>query len=158
MTNQPRHSPDAQHAGHSGGPIRHSAVVHHDRGEVEAVQDALEAAMARCGYSKASLFAVRLSFQEGIANAFNHGHRNLPPNTPAKVEFAVTPAEVLIAIEDQGPGFKPDTVADCTLDENLEVPRGRGVMLIRAYMHEVRYNDKGNRVEMIFRAKPAASA
>ena len=130
-------------------------MVRHERSQVEAIQNAIDAAMASAGYSKASLFAVRLAFQEAIANAFNHGHRNLPPDTPARVEYRVSPAEVVIVIEDQGPGFQTDAVADCTLDENLEVPRGRGVMLIRNYMTEVRYNEKGNRIEMVYR-RPAA--
>ncbi|MBS0190481.1 MAG: ATP-binding protein [Phycisphaerales bacterium] len=136
-------------------PSQGSAVVRHERSQVEAIQNAIDAAMASAGYSKASLFAVRLAFQEAIANAFNHGHRNLPPDTPARVEYRVSPAEVVIVIEDQGPGFQTDAVADCTLDENLEVPRGRGVMLIRNYMTEVRYNEKGNRIEMVYR-RPAA--
>ena len=136
-------------------PSQGSAVVRHERSQVEAIQNAIDAAMASAGYSKASLFAVRLAFQEAIANAFNHGHRNLPTDTPARVEYRVSPAEVVIVIEDQGPGFQTDAVADCTLDENLEVPRGRGVMLIRNYMTEVRYNEKGNRIEMVHR-RPAA--
>lgn len=145
-------SPPAQTSTHRSG-----VVVHHERGELESLQNALDDAMTRAGYAKSALFAVRLAFQEAIANAFNHGHRSLPPETPATVDFSVTPSEVFIAVQDQGPGFKPDAVADCTLDENLEVPRGRGVMLIRAYMSDVRYNDKGNRIEMVYRRGNATS-
>ena len=134
-----------------------SVVVRHNRAEVEAIQNALDSAMSHAGYSKASLFAVRLAFQEAIANAFNHGHKTLPDDTPANVEFSVNAQTVTIAIEDQGPGFQSETVADCTLDENLEIPRGRGVMLIRNYMTDVRYNAKGNRIEMVYR-KPSPSA
>jgi serine/threonine-protein kinase RsbW len=132
-------------------------VVRHDRAEVEGIQNALDAAMAAAGFTKASLFAVRLAFQEAIANAFNHGHKTLPADTPATVHYSVNPREVVIAIEDQGPGFQSETVADCTLDENLEIPRGRGVMLIKNYMTEVRYNPKGNRIEMVYRRPPPAA-
>ena len=58
-------------------------------------------------------------------------------------------------IEDRGPGFDPGTVKDPTLDENLELPTGRGLLLIRAYMTSVEYNAKGNRVRMVY-TKPAA--
>lgn len=135
-------------------PLTGTFVVRHERGEVEKIQNTLDAAMSASGYSKASLFAVRLAFQEAIANAFNHGHKNLPSDTPAHVSYAVSTNEVTISIEDQGPGFECESVADCTLDENLEVPRGRGVMLIKNYMTEVRYNSKGNRIEMVYR-RPA---
>ena len=40
---------------------------------------------------------------------------------------------------------------DLTADENLEKPTGRGVMLMRAYMDEVRFNDKGNEVHLVKR-------
>ena len=33
--------------------------------------------------------------------------------------------------------FDPADVPDCTCQENLEKPTGRGIMLIRAYMDEV---------------------
>ncbi|MCL4211472.1 MAG: ATP-binding protein [Phycisphaerales bacterium] len=47
---------------------------------------------------------------------------------------------------DEGSGFVPDAVPDPTLDENIVIPSGRGLMLMRAYMSEVCYNDRGNRV------------
>ena len=45
----------------------------------------------------------------------------------------------------------PHEVPDCTAEENLLRPHGRGVMLINAYMTEVRYNDCGNRVTLVKR-------
>ena len=67
------------------------------------------------------------------------------------------PGHVRISVEDQGPGFDHGTIPDPTLDENLEVPSGRGLMLIKAYMTEVRHNPAGNRLEMIYRP-PAEEA
>ena len=49
-----------------------------------------------------------------------------------------------------------ETVAG-TLDENLEQPTGRGIMLIRAYMSSVAFSSTGNRIEMTYR-KPAPKA
>ena len=37
---------------------------------------------------------------------------------------------------------------DCTADENLECPGGRGLALIKAYMTRVEYNERGNCVTM----------
>lgn len=139
--------PPQPHAAMSGET---TATVSNDATQIDAVQNAVVEAMDRCGYSKASKFAVRLALAEAIANAFHHGHRAMPPALPVFVTFGVTPTEVAISVEDQGPGFDPDAVPDPTLDENLEAPSGRGLMLIRAYMTRVRYNSKGNRVEMVF--------
>ena len=53
-----------------------------------------------------------------------------------------------------GPGFDPSTVPDPTLDQNLEIPSGRGLMLMRAYMTAVTFNPAGNRVTMRYRKPP----
>ena len=37
-----------------------------------------------------------------------------------------------------------------TDDENLEIPSGRGIMLMKAYMTHVEIKSPGNRIEMIF--------
>jgi serine/threonine-protein kinase RsbW len=46
-------------------------------------------------------------------------------------------------------------VPDPTAEENLEIPSGRGVMLMRAYMSEVEYLGAGNRMRMVFRRTKA---
>jgi serine/threonine-protein kinase RsbW len=48
-------------------------------------------------------------------------------------------------------------VPDPTLDENLEKPHGRGVMLMRTYMNEVSFNATGNCVTLVKFRSPAAA-
>ncbi|RLS94396.1 MAG: ATP-binding protein, partial [Planctomycetota bacterium] len=57
----------------------------------------------------------------------------------------------------QGPVLDPMAVPAPTVDENLEIPSGRGVMLIKAYMTEVAYLPPGNKLRMVYR-KPKAQA
>jgi serine/threonine-protein kinase RsbW len=121
-----------------------------ERGAIERIEATILEAAERHGYAKASKFAIKLSLEEGMANAFHHGHRDLP-HEPITVEYSVDTNEVRIRIEDRGPGFNPGVIPDPTLDENLEQPTGRGIMLIRAYMSHVGFNSKGNRVEMVYR-------
>ena len=71
--------------------------------------------------------------------------------SPVTLEVTVGPDEVLVSVEDQGPGFVPEAVPDPTLDENLDKPAGRGLMLMRAYMASIAYNPKGNRVTLVYR-------
>ena len=66
-----------------------------------------------------------------------------------RVSTDIDSQRVEITIADEGEGFDPASVPDPTADENLEKPCGRGIMLMRAYMDEVIYNDKGNEVRMI---------
>jgi anti-sigma regulatory factor (Ser/Thr protein kinase) len=59
-----------------------------------------------------------------------------------------------IQIRDEGRGFNHRAVPDPTDPENLERPTGRGLWLIRHYMHEVRFNAKGNAVTLVRRRSP----
>lgn len=126
-----------------------------DRAAIEQVEKSILGAAERHGYAKASRFAIKLAVEEALANAFRHGHGKLAPDVPVTLEYTVGPGEVRIEVQDKGPGFDPAKIPDPTLDENLENPTGRGIMLIRAYMSSVAFNDKGNRVQMVYR-KPDA--
>lgn len=117
------------------------------RADVERAVGAILGAVARHGYPEASKFAVRLAVEEALSNAFHHGHRELA-STPVRLEYRIDAQRVVITVEDQGPGFDPGTVPDPTLDENLERPSGRGLMLIRAFMTRVTFNARGNLITM----------
>jgi len=127
--------------------------------ELPNERDAIGAFMTRlldeareAGIKESAAFAIRLAIEEAITNAFVHGHKGMDRDTPIRVEYRVTGSGVDVAVEDRGPGFEPGTLVDPTLDENLDKPSGRGVMLMRAYMHEVEFNQRGNRVLMRYRA------
>jgi serine/threonine-protein kinase RsbW len=126
-------------------------ALRHDRGEIDRAVKGILEAMERLGYSESSRFAVRLAIEEALSNAFRHGHKGLPADTAAQLEYRVAAGEVEVSVEDRGPGFDPGGVPDPTLDENLELPSGRGLMLMRAYMTRVEFNGAGNRVRMYYR-------
>ena len=65
-----------------------------------------------------------------------------------EVELKISKTETLMRIRDAGTGFRPDLLPDPTDEEHLDVPHGRGVMLIRQMMDRVDYNDCGNQVTM----------
>lgn len=137
----------------SNPPANRQQTLTGDRAGIDALTAGILDELSRRGYPEASKFAVRLALEEAISNACRHGHKGRPD--PVDVRWSVTDDEVEIAVEDRGPGFDPTAIADPTLDENLEVPQGRGIMLMRAYMASVRYNDRGNIVTMTYR-RPSA--
>jgi len=123
----------------------------HERGQIDAfVAEVLEH-MAHHGFSESSRFAVRLALEEAVSNAFRHGHKGMPAKTPVHVRAQVGDDELRVTIIDQGPGFRPEDVPDPTLDENLERPSGRGLMLIRSYMTSVTFGGRGNEMTMTYR-------
>lgn len=116
--------------------------------EALKVQQVLIGAAEKLGYSEHSLFAIRLALDEALSNAVRHGNKN-DIRKRVTVEYHVSDEEIRVSICDEGRGFKPAELPDPTAEENLERPCGRGVMLIKAYMTEVFYNDKGNCVTMV---------
>lgn len=135
-------------------PLAATIAVPNEAAEVERAQTELVKAVEAMGYPKAAVFAIRLAVQEACANAFNHGHKDLPPTATIEIGYQVGPDAVDITVTDQGPGFDPASIPDPTLDENLEQPSGRGLLLMRAYMTRVEYNDRGNQLRMHYR-RPA---
>ena len=135
-------------------PTPETARIANDPVAIQRVRDRLVTLLQHQGFSDSETFAVRLAFEEAISNAFRHGHCSLPTPQPVEVSLRATEREVWIAVQDAGPGFDPRSIPDPTAEQNLEKPSGRGLMLMRAYMTEVRYVGRGNRVEMTYRRSP----
>lgn len=114
---------------------------------LESAQMTVADALGARGYPEGAMFAVRLAIEEAVVNAFRHGNLS----DPKKVVFfraAIDDARADFEVEDQGPGFDPRLIPDPTDEDNLEIPSGRGVMLIKAYMTEVEYVKPGNKLRM----------
>jgi len=118
-----------------------------ERGASRLIMEELLDRLGEHGWASADIFSIHLAAEEAIVNAIVHGNK-LSADKKVHVECFVSPKTVRIEITDEGEGFKPDEVPDCTQDDRLEVPNGRGVMLIHNFMTRVEYNEKGNRVLM----------
>lgn len=70
-----------------------------------------------------------------------------------KVLAKFSQTEARFVIRDEGNGFDVSKLPDPTDPENMARAHGRGVLLIRTFMDDVRYNRKGNQVTLIKRRK-----
>ena len=68
-----------------------------------------------------------------------------------RVTARLSPREAIVVITDQGPGFDHRRAPDPTDPSQLEKASGRGIFLMRNFMDEVRYNERGNEVTLIKR-------
>lgn len=98
-------------------------------------------------YSNEERFAVHLAVEEALVNAIKHGHKG-DPSKEVQLRYLVAPDYLLVEIEDEGPGFRPEDVYDPLAPENLDRSCGRGLLLMRSFMTWVRFNDTGNCVTM----------
>ena len=120
-----------------------------DLDESARVQNEIVAALEQRGVSMGDLADLHLALEEGLANAVKHGNK-LDSSKQVLVECELSENGVFsITIQDEGEGFNPNDVPDCTLPENLDKPSGRGLMLMRAFMDDIRYNDIGNQLTII---------
>lgn len=112
----------------------------------ELVNGLLEA-MGERGWSPTELFRVQLAYEEAIVNAIRHGNRFAEDKT-VDVMMSCDEEEIVIQITDMGSGFDPKSIPDPRDEDRLEIPGGRGVMLIHELMSQVFYNETGNQVTM----------
>lgn len=66
-----------------------------------------------------------------------------------RVRAELTPSAARFEVADEGPGFDVSQLPDPTDPANLERPSGRGVLFMRTFMDEVRYNSIGNAVTLV---------
>ena len=123
-----------------------------------------------------SVIRVCIALEEALRNALFHGNLELtseqrdgdgpayqqliserissPPYSQRQlhVSILVTPHSGTFVVRDEGPGFDPRSLPDPTDPENIERVSGRGLLLMKTFMDEVRYNAHGNEVTMVKRA------
>ncbi len=124
--------------------------------ELAHAENAILPVLENMGYGERAIFGVKLALEEAAINAIKHGNE-LDDTKKVTIGFAIDENKAVISVADEGEGFDPKDVPDPTADEFLMATSGRGIALIRAYMDEVRFNDKGNEITMIKYAPWAAA-
>ncbi len=117
-------------------------------GQLQHVENAILPTLDNKGYGERSIFAVKLALEEAVINSIKHGNE-LDDTKKVTVKFYIDDDRAAISVGDEGQGFDPQAVPDPTEGDALLASSGRGLALIRAYMDEVRFNEKGNEITMI---------
>jgi serine/threonine-protein kinase RsbW len=108
---------------------------------IEAINEAAAAATdaaRRAGLGEDALFGVEMAVREAVTNAVLHGNRQ---DEGKQVEMGLTSSgtEMVITVRDRGEGFDPSSVADPTAEQNLLKTSGRGILFMRNFMDDVRW-------------------
>lgn len=96
-------------------------------------------------WNRNDIFGVHLAVDEALVNAIAHGNGS---DASKHVQFScrISPRKIRVEITDEGSGFDPNALPDPTTPDRLECPSGRGVMLMRAFMSRVEFQERGNHV------------
>ena len=100
----------------------------------------------RCAQQLASL---QLGLQEVLVNAVRHGNGN-DPGKCLRVRRIVTPRWLVFQVQDEGCGIPLDARIAC-LPDRLDAASGRGLFLIHQCFDDVRWSQRGNRVQVAVR-------
>lgn len=114
------------------------------------VEEAIIEALCQTTFVDRDSFATRLALDEALANAIKHGNQE-DRGKKVFIRFCLDDSSITITVRDQGEGFDACAVPDPTESDRLEIPSGRGLLLMRMYMDSVAFNDKGNEVTMVKR-------
>lgn len=82
---------------------------------------------------------LMVSLTEAVNNAILHGNRS---NAAKKVHVKceLLPGWILIMVDDEGKGFKPEKVGNPLAKENLLRESGRGIFLMRTLMDKLEFD------------------
>ena len=119
---------------------------------------------------------VRLAVEEALSNALYHGNlefkselddldndaRNVAVSARCSelpfrdrriyVTSQIDRSQAVFTVRDEGPGFDPSALLGAAPSIDMDQSFGRGLLLMQAFMDEVRYNAAGNEVTLIKRA------
>lgn len=151
-------------------------VLGYDKSSFRPLINELQDGLAQTGITdQTDRLRIGTALVEALTNAIDHGNLELDSklrenevstyhstgaarideepyrNRRVHVTARFTIGEATFIIRDEGPGFDPETLPDPTDPENLSKSSGRGVMMMRTFMDEVRFNESGNEITMVKR-------
>lgn len=114
--------------------------------------DMIENEMLFFEFTEEDVFAVRLCCDELFTNAYKHGNGK-NPTIGIRFEYKIIginlPLDLIVygfsgSVRDNGNGFDPDKIRNPLLDENVDIPNGRGILIVRNYSDFVEFKNDGN--------------
>lgn len=118
-----------------------------DTAEGLRIQEQIIGLLEQHEYSARDVFAMRLTLEEAITNAIRHGNK-FAEDKSVTISCSIDADRIRVVIQDEGEGFDPNMVPDPTDELFLELPCGRGLMLLQAYLDFCEYSDDGRRITM----------
>lgn len=115
---------------------------------VPSLRDAAVSAARQAGADGIDLVDIQIAVGEAITNAYKHGSPNKGKNR-IRMCCLFCSKVFVIEIEDEGPVFDPNVIAEPEPSKMREC--GMGIYLMRQAMDvvEIDYNGSGNRIRMI---------
>jgi serine/threonine-protein kinase RsbW len=105
----------------------------------------------RCGCDPDQEANLEIALREALANAMRHGNALLPGRRVFLRCYGGPEAGIVVAVRDEGPGFDPAEVPDPRSDDRVQLPHGRGLLLMRELMDRLEFRRGGSEVVLYSR-------
>jgi serine/threonine-protein kinase RsbW len=128
-------------------PETHDMFVLHEADEMTPFLNRVVAILRRFRYSPREIHGIRLALEEAIVNSIRHGN-SCDPSKCVWITYQLRVDELIFNVRDEGTGFDLARVPNPTLPANLDLPSGRGLLLMRRYMTTVQHSEGGACVTM----------
>ena len=122
---------------------------------IDLVHNASEQMAQLAGIDEDESLNMGMAVREAVINAMKHGN-GLDPQRNVDIELRANGQGITCTIRDQGEGFDPDATADPTDPANLLATSGRGLLMIRAFVDDVRFTRREGQGMEIVLTKHAA--
>jgi serine/threonine-protein kinase RsbW len=128
--------------------LRGSFSMPSEVGSIPSSVDKLVQLLKAAGCLEDKQTDIEMAAFEALANAVIHGNHE-DASKRVHIRYYCRPGEdIAIVVKDEGAGFNPDKVPDPTAPENLEAEHGRGILMMRAFMDEVKYEAGGTELHL----------
>jgi serine/threonine-protein kinase RsbW len=126
---------------------------------IELVQVVLKDCLERLGMDEDARHWIDIAVREAVANAIKHGNAQ-DPAKQVHVDVSLDDENLVIQVQDEGPGFDPSHLEDPLAPENLLKPNGRGIFYMKSFMDEIQYTIRpgGGTVVTLRKRVPGSNA
>lgn len=118
--------------------------------EVERLEDYVDELQEWAGFNDEDYARIMLTLSEAATNAIVHGNKE-SPDKKVTIRGKLAKRRLIITVKDEGAGFNSAAIPDPLEDKNLLNVGGRGVYLIEEYTDELRFEENGTKLEMVFK-------
>jgi serine/threonine-protein kinase RsbW len=106
--------------------------------EIMKVEGFLERLNERLHLEETKYNKLLVATTEAVNNGILHGNKR-DPKKKVILTCEIHHREIIIHVQDEGPGVDPDKLPDPLAEENLLRENGRGVFLMRSLMDDVKF-------------------
>ena len=127
-------------------------VIKSDKSELRKVENFLSDIFNEYDLSWNKFNKTVLCVSEAVINSIEHGNK-YDKRKAVTIQLNCTEDELHVEVYDEGDGFNLDSIEDPTLNTNIKRESGRGIHIIKSLSDSIKYNNKGNSVQLKIECK-----